>query len=146
MKKGYIYKISFPNGCYYIGSKIGSPGESPYYFGSPVTNKEVWKKYPIKCKEILRVYEDYYNSTILEVESKLIKQFINDPFCLNCNYSEAIIQTDKVKANRVNTNLKKYGKDHPMKNEEVYAQHQQTMIEKYGVDSPLKDEVAYAQY
>ena len=37
-------------------------------------------------------------------------------------------------------NIKKYGVEHPMQNQQVQEHHKQTMLDKYGVKSPLQSE------
>lgn len=80
----YTYKITFEEVPYYY---YGSKKEKYYnqeYWGSPKTNKWCWEFYTPK-KQILEFFE-YSDEGYLkcrELEERLIKPFLNDPFCLN---------------------------------------------------------------
>jgi hypothetical protein len=80
----YTYKITFEEVPYYY---YGSKKEKYFneeYWGSPVTNKWCWKLYTPK-KQILEFFE--YSETgyfkCREIEDRLIKPVLNDPWCLN---------------------------------------------------------------
>lgn len=82
----YLYKITFEEvPYYYYGSKKERYfGEE--YWGSPVANKWCWELYTPK-KQILEFF-DYNDEGWLkaqEVEKRLIRPFLNDPYCLNEN-------------------------------------------------------------
>ena len=80
----YTYKITFEEVPYYY---YGSKKEKYYsqeYWGSPKTNKWCWELYTPK-KQILEFFEF---STVgydecRQVEDRLIRPVLNDPWCLN---------------------------------------------------------------
>jgi hypothetical protein len=78
----YIYKITFEEVPYYY---YGSKKEKYYnqeYWGSPVTHKWMWKFYTPK-KQILQLFDTREEANA--IENRIIKHFINDPYCLNEN-------------------------------------------------------------
>jgi hypothetical protein len=84
----YTYKITFEEVPYYY---YGSKKEKYFnqeYWGSPKTNKWCWELYTPK-KQILELfdYTDEGYNECRRVENRLIKPFLNDPWCLNevCN-------------------------------------------------------------
>ena len=84
----YTYKITFEETpFYYYGSKKEKVFNEPY-MGSPKTNKWHWKTYTPK-KQILEFfdYDEQGYKKCREIENRLIKHSIEDPFCLNAGYS-----------------------------------------------------------
>jgi hypothetical protein len=80
----YTYKITFEEVPYYY---YGSKKEKYYnqeYWGSPVTHKWCWELYTPK-KQILELFNftDEGYEECRRVEDRLIKPFLNDPWCLN---------------------------------------------------------------
>jgi hypothetical protein len=78
----YIYKITFEEVPYYY---YGSKKEKYYnqeYWGSPVTHKWMWKFYTPK-KQILQLFDTREEANA--IENRIIKHFINEPYCLNEN-------------------------------------------------------------
>jgi hypothetical protein len=80
----YTYKITFEEVPYYY---YGSKKEKRYneeYWGSPVTNKWCWEFYTPK-KQILEIfdYTDEGYDECRNVEDRLIRPVLNDPWCLN---------------------------------------------------------------
>ena len=83
----YVYKITFEEVPYYY---YGSKKEKYYnqkYYGSPKANKWCWEFYTPK-KQILEFFEysDKGYEKCREIENRLIKPFLNDPYCLNERY------------------------------------------------------------
>lgn len=83
----YTYKITFEEVPYYY---YGSKKEKYYnqkYYGSPKANKWCWELYNPK-KQILEFFEysDKGYEKCREIENRLIKPFLNDPYCLNERY------------------------------------------------------------
>lgn len=80
----YTYKITFEEVPYYY---YGVKKEEYYdqeYWGSPYTNKWCWELY-IPKKQILEIF-DYSDSGWIDankIEKRLIKQVLNDKWCLN---------------------------------------------------------------
>ena len=87
----YTYKITFEEvPYYYYGSKKEKVfGEE--YWGSPVTNKWCWELYTPK-KQVLEIfdYSDEGYQECIKVESRLIKYFLNDFYCLNENCGTSV--------------------------------------------------------
>jgi hypothetical protein len=78
----YTYKITFEEvPYYYYGSHIEKK-YNEYYIGSPVTHKWCWELYTPK-KQILEFFDTREKAN--SVENRLIKPFLNDPYCLNEN-------------------------------------------------------------
>jgi hypothetical protein len=80
----YTYKITFEEVPYYY---YGSKKEKKYneeYWGSPITNRWCWELYTPR-KQILETfdYTDEGYGECLSIENRLIKPFLNDPYCLN---------------------------------------------------------------
>lgn len=80
----YTYKITFEEVPYYY---YGSKKEKYYnqeYLGSPKTHKWCWDFYTPK-KQILELfdYTDEGYEKCRRTEDRLIKPFLNDPYCLN---------------------------------------------------------------
>ena len=80
----YLYKITFEEVPYYYYGVHKEKKYNEYYMGSPVTNKWCWELYTPK-KQILEIF-DYSNEgweISVAVETRLIKPFLNDKWCLN---------------------------------------------------------------
>ena len=80
----YLYKITFEEVPYYYYGVHKEKKYNDEYWGSPKTNKWCWELYTPK-KQILELFE--YNNEGWEisvaVETRLIKPFLNDKWCLN---------------------------------------------------------------
>lgn len=82
----YIYKITFLETSHYYYGVHKEKYFDDEYWGSPITHKWIWNFYTPK-KQILQIF-DFTNEGYVkaqEVEKKIIKQFINDKWCLNEN-------------------------------------------------------------
>ena len=78
MKNFYTYRVTFPGfKWYYYGYHKNN--WKPYS-GSPVTHKWVWEFYDFEV-QILEWFET--RKQAIDVEKRLIKPFLNDPWCLN---------------------------------------------------------------
>jgi hypothetical protein len=82
----YTYKITFEEVPYYY---YGSKKEKYFneeYWGSPYTHKLCWELYTPK-KQILELFDftDEGYKKCREIEDRLIKPVLNDPWCLNEN-------------------------------------------------------------
>jgi hypothetical protein len=78
----YTYKITFEEVPYYY---YGMHEEKVYdenYWGSPVTHKWCWKFYTPK-KQILEIFDSREEAN--KIENRILKYFMNDPYCLNKN-------------------------------------------------------------
>jgi hypothetical protein len=78
----YTYKITFEEVPYYYYGSHKEKKYNGYYMGSPVTHKWYWKFYTPK-KQILEYFNTREEANL--VENRLIKPFLNDPYCLNEN-------------------------------------------------------------
>lgn len=78
----YTYKITFEDVPYYYYGTHKEKIFNEEYWGSPVTNKWCWKLYKPK-KQILEFFNTREEANF--VENRLIKPFLNDPYCLNEN-------------------------------------------------------------
>lgn len=79
--KFFTYKVTFPGMPWYyygIHKHTGRP-----YYGSPKTNKWVWKMYDHEI-QILEWFDNRRQAE--EIEDRIIKHFIKDPNCLNEHY------------------------------------------------------------
>jgi hypothetical protein len=93
----YTYKITFEEVPYYYYGSRKEKKYNEYYMGSPVTHKWCWELYTPK-KQILELF-DYTNEGYEEcrrVENRLIKPFLDDPYCLNKNCG-GIVSTEMCK-------------------------------------------------
>jgi hypothetical protein len=106
----YTYKITFEEVPYYY---YGSKKEKYYnqeYWGSPKTNRWCWELYTPK-KQILELfdYTDEGYEECLSIENRLIKPFLNDPYCLNerCSnfYSLRILRDAGKKSSKKNNEI-----------------------------------------
>lgn len=79
----YIYKVTSPSGKFYIG-RHSSKHENDNYMGSGKWVRSIKDKTTLK-KEILYYVECFDN--LLLKEEELIKQYIDDPSCMNFNNS-----------------------------------------------------------
>lgn len=80
----YLYKITFEEVPYYYYGVHKEKKYNEYYMGTPVTNKWCWELYTPK-KQILEIFEfsdDGWEISVA-VETRLIKPFLNDEWCLN---------------------------------------------------------------
>jgi hypothetical protein len=98
----YIYKITFEEVPYYYYGVHKEKKFDEYYMGSPVTHKWVWDFYTPK-KQILEIF-DYSDEGWLEaqeVETRLIRPFLNNKWCLNercgCKTSIRICRENGIK-------------------------------------------------
>jgi hypothetical protein len=80
----YLYKITFEEVPYYYYGVHKEKRYSEEYWGSPKTNKWCWELYTPK-KQILQLF-DFADEGWLEaqeVETRLIRPFLNNKWCLN---------------------------------------------------------------
>jgi hypothetical protein len=89
----YTYKITFEEVPYYYYGIHKEKRYNEFYIGSPVTNKWCWNFYTPK-KQILEYFDTIKEANI--VENRLIKPFLNDPYCLNENCG-GIVSTEMCK-------------------------------------------------
>lgn len=81
----YVYKITFLEVLHYYYGVHKEKFYGEDYWGTPVTNKDYWKRYTPQ-KEILKIFEYNDNGWILALnyENDLIEKVINkDVYCLN---------------------------------------------------------------
>jgi hypothetical protein len=74
----YTYKVTFPGLPWFYYGYHRDNGKP--YFGSPSTHKWIWDFYECEI-QILEWFET--REEALSVEQRLIRPFLNDPFCLN---------------------------------------------------------------
>lgn len=106
----YTYKITFEEVPYYYYGVKKEKRFNEYYMGSPKTHKWCWNFYTPK-KQILELF-DYTDEGWVEaqeVEKRIIKQILNDKWCLNenCggNFSLEILRKNGLKSKETNTKI-----------------------------------------
>lgn len=88
----YVYKITFADAPYYYFGVHKERKFDEYYMGSPITHKEIWKKYKPQ-KEILKTFDNTVDGwhAACKLEKNLIRPVYNkDHHCLNENCGGAI--------------------------------------------------------
>ena len=80
MRRYYTYKITFPGFKWFYFGYHRHDGN--HYTGSPITHKWIWDFYDCEV-QILEWFSSAEQAQ--SVEKRLIKPFLNDPYCLNEN-------------------------------------------------------------
>lgn len=95
----------------------------------------VLKYAPIKDKQVTTIRYKYGVDNISQLET-ISKRKVETRLKNN----NGVYETEEQRTKRINTNIEKYGKEHPLKSEIVKAKVKETCIEKYGQESYLATE------
>lgn len=156
MKHIVYMTVNNVNGKFYIG-KHSTNNILDNYLGSGKALKNAIKKYGSTnfTKHILGVFdteeeaflfessivdesfiirEDTYNITLGGKGNSKFGYYDKDE---NIQYKHAM-NCDKIRQKARQTNLQRYGGEHPLQNSNIQKKMKHTMIEKYGVDNSLK--------
>ena len=114
----YLYKITFDEVPYFYWGCHKEKKAGEHYFGSPVTHAWVWEFYTPR-KEILQIFDSWENAQ--QIEEKVIKNFLDDPLCLNehCGGKISLAQRRKGGLTSVARNREQKTGLHGMSKEEL---------------------------
>lgn len=100
----------------------------------PYSNKQIRDKYKNTCLDKYGVDNGFKSD---EVKQK-IKETITTKYGAKTYCESSFYDKDKEMDKRKQTNIERYGIDHPLKLEEFKQLQKQSLIDKYGVDNAIK--------